>query len=403
MSRKKLKPLAREEFDTLKQEVNKQAAEYVTCGRDIRLREQIWLLLWEAGPNLFTAKHIRKFGYCPPSSLYETGEEFLAEVLSESIPEILDSYVKKYADAPGSLPFMQFFNACFIRKVRNAYVKIQRNMPQDTIIVRNPVVQVYQKAQEDTLVPDTFLIEGMVRPILGQESDGKQTWIKIEFKEHGRTVYVREKDVECRGKASIVTWDSITEPEEPVGTKPGLGISDTFDDCILSLLTLVEKLYVGAQVKRGKGFSKRYGFQLLYTEKLLGWLKRIYEEYGEFPVRIPQHEQEAISVAETDFLDYLLTDTCRTFSTIAVTPLHTKQHFRYLNSDSDEEIVIFEEDDEDNKGKKKEKEKGIAGIIYVHFLMDIKRINRTPKSITASLSDFRTEFNQQYALLLKRM
>jgi len=65
--------MTREKFDALKQEINKQAAEYVAHGKDIRLREQIWLLLWEISPTLFSLPKISGFRRFSPSSLYENG------------------------------------------------------------------------------------------------------------------------------------------------------------------------------------------------------------------------------------------------------------------------------------------------------------------------------------------
>lgn len=157
-------------------------------------------------------------------------------------------------------------------------------------------------------------------------------------------------------------------------------ISDTHDDYILSLLSLAGQLYARTQARRNKGFCKEYCFQLLYTEKLLDKLKKIYDTIGDIPVRAA-HERRAISVAETDLLDYLLTDICRTFSAIAATPLRTKRDFAYLKKDSDEEITF-----------------PVDGIIYVHFLIDIKGLDRKPDSIPPSISKYRKEFNEQYAL-----
>lgn len=55
-------------------------------------------------------------------------------------------------------------------------------------------------------------------------------------------------------------------------------------------------------------------------------------------------------MAEVDLLDYLLTDICRTFSAIAVTPLCARRDFAYLNTDSAEKIRI-----------------SVDYIIYAHF------------------------------------
>lgn len=397
--------MTKDEFDALERKVNAQAVEYATRGPDIRLREEIWLSLWEMHPTLFSAKRIRIFRNSPPSSLYETGREFLTEVFLDAIPQVLDSYARENADTPESLPFMQFFNACFLRKVHDAYSNIQDNMPHDAIVVRKLAVQVYQQPRENAIIPNIFLKEGMIRRVLGRESDGKQMWIKTQLKTHGRTVYVREAEVEFWDKASTVDIDSIAEQKASEEPEDWIMISDTHDDYILSLLSLAGQLYARTQARCNKGFSKKYGFQLLYTEKLLVYLKRIYEAFGEFLVRTP-HEGEALSVAETDLLDYLLTDTCRTFSTIASTPLHTKRDFPYLNSDSDEEIEIFDKKDKGKKKAKKnqeegaeKKENGIAAIIYVHFLTDIKGIQGKPDSLTVALSRHRTNFNKLYAQL----
>ena len=372
--------MSKDEFDALERKVNAQAVEYAKRGPDIRLREEIWLSLWEMHPALFSAKRIRVFRNSPPSSLYETGKEFLTEVFLDAIPQVLDSYARESTDTPEPLPFMQFFNACFLRKVHDAYSNIQDNMPHDAIVVRKLAVQVYQQPRENAIIPNIFLKEGMIRRVLGRESDGKQMWIKTQLKTHGRTVYVREAEVEFWDKASTVDIDSIVEQKAPGEPEDWIMISDTHDDYILSLLSLAGQLYARTQARCNKGFSKEYCFQLLYTEKLLDKLKKIYDAIGDLPARAA-HEREAISVAETDLLDYLLTDICRTFSAIATTPLRTKRDFAYLKKDSDEEITF-----------------PVDGIIYVHFLIDIKRIDRKPDSILPSISKYRKEFNEQYDL-----
>ena len=86
--------MTQDKFDALVQEVNSKAKEYVRQQKNIRLREEIWLSLWEMRPVLFHAQAIRGYMNCSPSSLYETGEEFLTEVFSDAIPQILGSYAK---------------------------------------------------------------------------------------------------------------------------------------------------------------------------------------------------------------------------------------------------------------------------------------------------------------------
>ena len=370
--------MTREEFDARKQKINRQAAEYAGRGRDLRLREQIWLSLWEIHPVLFAAQSIRDFRRFPPSSLYETGVEFLTEVFSESIPQVLDSYAEKNADVPDPSPFLPFFEICFARKVYDAYSNILDHMPHESLFVREPAVQVYQEPREDSLIPGVSLRQGMARRILGRVFDGKQTWLKTQLKTHGRTVYVQEEDVECRDKFSQVDLDDIAEPEASGQPDDRIMLSDLYDDYILSLLSLAGQLYARTQARDRQGLTRKYGFRLLYTEKLLDKLKQIYDATGD--VRTA-HEQEALSVAEIDLLDYLLTDICRTFSAIAATPLCARRDFAYLNTDSAEKIRI-----------------PVDYIIYAHFLTDIKGIDRKPDSIPPSMSKFRTEFNEQYAL-----
>lgn len=302
----------------------------------------------------------------------------MTEVFSESVPSALDSYAGKYADTPNPPPFLKFFNVCFFRKVYDTYSNILDNMPHDSLAIREPAVRVYQGPKEDTLIPNVFLKQGMIRRVLGRISDGQQVWIKTKLKTHGRTVYVREGDVECQDKASTVDIDSIKEQNAPENPEDQIILSDTYEDYILSLLSLAGQLYARTQAQNNKGLTKKYGFRLLYTEKLLDKLKQIYSDIGD--VRTV-HEREALAVAETDLLDYLLMDICRTFSAIAVTPLHSKRDFAYLNTDSAEKIKI-----------------PVDYIIYAHFLIDIKDFERKLDSVAPSLSRYRAEFNKQYAL-----
>lgn len=370
--------MTKDEFAALEQKVNAQAIEYVQQGKSIRIREQIWLSLWEMRSILFGTKKIRGYRNFPPSSLYETGEEFLTEVFLKSVPQALDSYAKTNADMPQPRPFMKYFEVCFVGKVYDAYGNIQDNALHDFIVVREPTVQVYQEPREDALIPGTFLRRGMERRILGQISDGKQDWIKTKIKNHGQTVYVKKAEVECCDRASVVNMDDVAEPEAPGRPDDQIMLSNIYEEYILTLLSLVEQLYSRTQAPSDNGLNKKYCFKLLYTETLLDKIKQIYDAIGD--VRTAR-EKDAISVAEAELLDYLLTrEKCRTFPSIAVTPLHAKKDFKYLKTESPEEIRI-----------------PVANIIYAHFLLDIKGIGRKLDSVPPSISKYRAEFNQQYA------
>lgn len=368
-------------FDKLKEKVNEKAIEYVQSGGSNTHREEIWLLLWDMRTKLFSADKIRKYRNCPPSSLYDSGDEFLTEVFLESIPQVLNSYAKKNAEVSENFTFMQYFNICFLRKICDAYSNIKDNMFHDYIVVQKPVIQVYEKPREDSVIPDIFLKQGMERRILGEESDGKQTWIKTKAKEHGRTVYVRKTDVECHDKAALVDI-TIAEPEAPDQLDSEIMLSEIYEDYILILLSLAEQLYARNQARNTNSLSKMYCFRLLYTETLIDKLKKICDVIGDIK---SAREQEVFSAAEIDLLDYLLISTCRTFSSIAKTPLHARRDFAYLNTENTEEISI-----------------PVAGIIYAHFLVDVKGIDRKLDSIAPSLSNYRKEFNQQYSLLCEK-
>lgn len=376
-------PAAGKKFAQLEQAVNKKAAEYARQGGGIQLREEVWLALWEMRSTLFCAKAVRGYRSFSPSALYETGEEFLEEVLLEAIPQLLEGYAKEQGGAPAPPPFMKYFNACFPRKVYDAYSKIQDNSPHAFLVVRAREARVYQEPREGALIPGDSLKKGMVRRILGRVSDGKEEWIKTKQRLHGRTVYVRGAEVECCEKVAPADIDSIGEnvDDPDLSQQPGgrMMLSGIYEEYILALLSLVEQLYARAPAQGGKGLSRRYCFQLLYTETLLDKLKGIYDAIGD--VRAT-HEREALSVAETGLLDYLLTKECRTFSSIAVTPLHSQRHFTYLHTASTQPVRI-----------------PVASIIYAHFLVDIQGIHRKLDSIPPSISKYRAEFNRQYALL----
>lgn len=364
-------------FNESKQKVNEKAIEYVQKGGSNTLREEIWLLLWNMRTRLFSALKIRKYRNYPPSSMYDSGDEFLTEVFLETIPQVLNSYAKKNTAVSENSTFMQYFSICFLRKIRDAYSNIKDNMLHDYIVVQKPVIQVYQKPKGDAVIPDISLKQGMKRRILGEESDGKQIWIKTQAKGHGRTVYVRKTDVECYDKAALVDI-TIAEPEAPDRLDSEIMLSETYEDYILILLSLAEQLYARNQARNTNGLSKMYCFRLLYTETLIDKLKKIYDAIGNIK---SAREQEVFSVVEIDLLDYLLISTCRTFSSIAKTPLHAHRDFAYLNTENAEEISI-----------------PVASIIYAHFLVDVKGIDRKLDAIAPSISNYRKEFNQQYSL-----
>lgn len=186
---------------------------------------------------LFHARAIRGCLDFSLSSLYETGEEFLTEVFLETFPRALDSYAEENGDTPEPPPFMKRFNVRLFRKVYDTYSSIQDNMPHDLIVIRQRAVQVYREAREDAPIPDTFLKQGVVRRILGRASDGKREWIKTKLKTHGRTVYVREEDVECQDMASAADIDHAKNQKAPGNPENRVMLSDTYEDYILSLLS----------------------------------------------------------------------------------------------------------------------------------------------------------------------
>lgn len=371
--------MTKEEFSASKQAVDELAAEYAKRGRSTLIRERIWLLLWEMRQSLFRAEEICGYTRFAPSGQYETGEEFLGEVLSYAIPKALDSYADTYGDMLKLPPFMKYFNSFYFRKVYSAYRDIQDRMPHAHIIVQKPAIPVYLEPREDAVIPDTFLKEKMDRRILGRVSDGRQTWIKTKMKEHGATVYVREADVECCDKAASVDMDSAAEQASPERVEDRVMAADMYESYILNLLSLAEQLYSRTCARSDKGLSKKYCFKLLYTETLLDRLKRTYNAIGSVQTA---HERDAMSVTENGLLDYLLTRECRSFISIAVTPLHAEKDYDYLDSDSAEEIRLPP-----------------ANVIYTHFILDVMGIERTPGSVVATLSKYRTEFKQQHDLI----
>lgn len=373
--------MTKDEFNDLKQKVNKLALEYAQNGKSIRLREQIWLSLWKMRNKLFGAESICSYRKLALSGLYDA-EEFLEEVLKLSIPEILDDYAK--AEFFHNYTFMQYFDKCFLRKIRDTYRDIQDKIPYDYIVVQKPTIHVYKDSKEDAVIPGKFLKQGMKRRILEKKPDGAQTWIKTQMKEHGKTVYVREEDVDYH-KVSLVNLDDENNNVEPAASgqiDEQIICSEIYEDYIMTLLSLIEQLYSRNQLQKPKGLSKQYCFKLLYTETVIDKLKQIYDVIDDVKTA---HEQEVLSVAEIDLMDYLLKSTCRTFISIVKTPLRAYRDFAYLNIDNTEEIPF-----------------PIANIIYAHFLVDIKGIDRKLDTLAPSLSKYRTEFNQLYSSIVKR-
>ena len=205
--------MTQDKFDALVQEVNRKAKEYVRQQKNIRLREEFGCLYGKCGLFFFMQKQFAATLNFSPSSLYETGEEFLTEVFSDAIPQILGSYAKENSDKSEIPPFMHYFNIRFFRKVYDAYSDILDKTPHNYLVVRKPAVQVYLQPREDTVIPNAFLKQGMVRRILGRISDEDQSWVKTKLKNHGRTIYVYEADVECYDGASLVDISDIAEPE----------------------------------------------------------------------------------------------------------------------------------------------------------------------------------------------
>lgn len=368
-----------DKFAKLKQEVNSKAIEYARHGPSLQLREEIWLRLWEMRPSLFHAKAVCGYLRIPPSGQYEKGEEFLTEVFLETIPRVLDSYAKVVAATPEPVPFLQYFNSSFFRRVCEAYSGLQNATPHDSIVVLGPAVQAYQEPREDMPILGASLKQGAVHRVLGRVFAEGQDWVKTELKSHGRTVYVRKAEVRCQGVALIEDIDGAFDLEAPERTDDRIMADSLYESYILRLLSLAGQLYAKNASQNGKGLTRAYCFRLFYTETLLDKLKRIYDVTGD--VR-NAHEREALSVAELELLDYLLIGICRCFPSIAVTPLHSYRDFTYLNNGSAEEIRLPP-----------------PNAVYAHFLKNVKGVDRKLGTITPSLSKYRTEFMTQYDLI----
>lgn len=371
--------MTHDEFTKRTQEVNSKALAYARHGPSLQLREEIWLNLWEMRRNLFQAKAVCGYLCAPPSGQYETGEEFLTEVFLEIFPRVLNSYAKAAAADPEPVPFLRYFNRSFFRKVCEAYSGLRDAMPHDSIVVPEPAVQAYQEPREDMPIPNISLKQGAVHRVLGQVFAGGQEWIKTELKRHGRTVYVRKAEVQCQGGALVGNIDDIFDLEAPGRTDDQIMTASLYESYILHMLSLAGQLYAKNASQDRKGLTRGCCFRLFYTETLLEKLKRIYDVTGD--VR-NAHEREALSAAELELLDYLLTEICRSFPSLAVTPLHAYRDFAYLNNGSAEEIRL-----------------PAPNAVYAHFLRDVKGIDRKLDAITPSLSKYRTEFKTQYDLI----
>ena len=111
-------------------------------------------------------------------------------------------------------------------------------------------------------------------------------------------------------------------------------------------------------------------------------LKRVYDVRGDVRSR---HERDSLSAAETGFMDYLLTELCRDFPSIAATPYRACRDFPYLRQDRDEEL-----------------QPPFPTAVYAQFLAAEEQLNLAFDSFKVSFSNTRAQFNEQYDLLCRR-
>lgn len=371
--------MGKEEFIAKTKEIDSLAMQYEDDRGNLQLREQIWILLWEIRRGLFRSREVRGYLSCPPSGMYESGEEFLTEVFLNTVPKLLNTYRRKgrqEGEAADAYTFMQYFNYCFPRDVKKALADLQDG--RGYIVVKAPSVSVFREAREDAVLPDACLKYGMERRIISRVSTGAGEWIKTELSTHGRIVFVREADVDVHEWAAFSDIDDEPAIMSSNRSDGELEADETYEAYILNLLTLAQRLYGGAGSWKEGGFTKRNCFKLLYTEKLLDDLKKVYDATGKVGSR---HERDSLSAAETEFMDYLLTDICRDFPSIAITPFHACRDFIYLKQDENKEI-----------------QPPFPAAVYVQFLVVEKELSMTFESIKSSLSRNRQKFKEQYAI-----
>lgn len=375
--------MGKEEFIIKTEEIDSLAMQYEDDRGNLQLRERIWLLLWDIRKVLFRSKKIRGYLSYPPSGMYESGEEFLTEVFLNTVPKLLNTYRRKgrqEGETADVYTFMQYFNYCFPREVKKALADLQDGWGY--LVVKAPSVPVFREAREDAVLPDTCLKCGMERRIIGRVSVGAGEWIKTELSAHGRIVFVREADVDVHEWAAFSDIDDEPAILSSNRSDGELEADETYEAYILNLLTLAQRLYGGAGRWMEGGFTKRNCFKLLYTEKLLDDLKKVYDTRGKVDSR---HERDSLSAAETEFMDCVLTDICRDFPSIAITPFHACRDFTCLKQDGNKEI-----------------QPPFPAAVYAQFLVMEKELSMTLESVKSSLSRNRKTFKEQYDLFARQ-
>ena len=93
-----------------------------------------------------------------------------------------------------------------------------------------------------------------------------------------------------------------------------------------------------------------------------------------------RYEREVFIALKTDMLDYLMRDICRTYKELYQSPLKKNEDILH---DGDKKFIKLP----------------IQEAIYTRYFIDVLQIERSQKSIAASISKYRRAFQKELELL----
>ena len=191
-----------------------------------------------------------------------------------------------------------------------------------------------------------------------------------------------------RGKKNSSAKAPETYHEE---TEPELS-QDVLNGYLLHITVLIIQLYqkrsenrkssrVYDKAEKGpcaKEVTKAEYFRILYTENVIHIFKmNIKSECDPGNLR---YEREVFIALKTDMLDYLMRDICRTYKELYQSPLKKNEDILH---DGDKKFIKLP----------------IQEAIYTRYFIDVLQIERSQKSIAASISKYRRAFQKELELL----
>lgn len=368
-------------------ELNTAAKAYSNNPQDKALQESFINCIDKNRNRFYNNGKVRGYLlYTPDLGRWKNGEEFLSEMLDDTLMDAIKTPFLYSGDKSSEPAFNVIFTKKFVDKVYSTVADIaSKNSVKVFYISRNDIPVYRYNCDENRMVKcDTTLKTGYPYPRLKEMTLDNEQYVCTLLQARGKRFYVSASDIDEQPRS--VSLDTMSDyPDRD---------SDFVDENYyvsllhLELASLAIRLFDEAKRKECENiFSRNKGYRLLYTEEMIRALKALKNELFETDKTAIDalgrlklsHERDIIKAAEERLSDYILNSEppFGSFVKIMLSPLYPVNYYPYLEQKSEHEIEL-----------------PLKTEIKLHFLTDRLGIQGKESSLRSSLSSYTTSFKE---------